>query len=328
VAAVGLLGMDLVRLGLERARDATEAVEVMTALIEAHGQGGSGQPHVDWPYHNSFLVADPARAWILETSGRHWALQAVRDVAHITNHLAIGADWDRLEPDTSPFAVARGWSAAAAPRLDFARAYRDTDTLPPDVSEGRARRAGALLAESRGRITADVLKAILRDHYETGPLYCGGREPGDPEYFSVCMHAGALMATTASMVVPLVAGEPPVAWVALGAPCASVYLPYYLDGELPAAVTRGGKEASADSAWWAFRGLLERVEAEPERLGPAVRRYWDGLEREVAEHARQVERRALDLRARGDTSGATRLVGEFMAANIRAALHGIAMMPA
>ena len=46
----GLLGMDLVRLGLERGRTATEALEVVTALLEIHGQGGSGQAHLDWPY--------------------------------------------------------------------------------------------------------------------------------------------------------------------------------------------------------------------------------------------------------------------------------------
>jgi dipeptidase len=328
VARSGLLGMDLVRLGLERARDAAEAVAVITALIEAHGQGGSGQPHVDWAYHNSFLIADPTTAWVLETSGRHWALRAVREVAHITNHLSIGADWDRLEGAASSFAGARGWWPADGSRLDFARAYRDAETMPVHVSEGRARRANELLRGSQGRITLEILKAILRDHYERGPVYGGPSDPGEAEYFSLCMHAGSLMATTASMVVALVPDERPVAWVALGAPCASVYLPYYLDGEVPAAVTRGGKEASADSAWWAFRRLVERVEAEPQRRGPTVRLHWDALEQEVAERARQVERRALDLRARGDAHGAARLVDEFMAANVRAALGGIAALEA
>ena len=36
-----LLGMDLVRLGLERGNNAEQVVEVMAALLEAHGQGGA-----------------------------------------------------------------------------------------------------------------------------------------------------------------------------------------------------------------------------------------------------------------------------------------------
>ena len=106
---VGLVGMDVVRLGLERGRTATEALEVMTALIETHGQGGSGLAHVDWPYHNAFLVADPTSAWVIETSGRHWVAKPVADVANISNGLAIGRSWTRGAAAVTSFAVAQGW---------------------------------------------------------------------------------------------------------------------------------------------------------------------------------------------------------------------------
>jgi len=39
----GLLGMDLLRLGLERGKTAQEAVNVITSLLEEHGQGNTHQ---------------------------------------------------------------------------------------------------------------------------------------------------------------------------------------------------------------------------------------------------------------------------------------------
>ena len=75
---LGLTGMDLLRLGLERARTAQEAVETLTTLLETHGQGG-GCGHEDrgFRYHNSFLIADHTGAHVLETVDRKWAVEAV-----------------------------------------------------------------------------------------------------------------------------------------------------------------------------------------------------------------------------------------------------------
>ena len=52
--------MDLVRLGLERARSADEAVGIMTDLLTTHGQGGIADAVRQEAYDSSFLIADPA----------------------------------------------------------------------------------------------------------------------------------------------------------------------------------------------------------------------------------------------------------------------------
>jgi len=297
---IGLLGMDLVRLGLERGRTATQALEVMTALLEEYGQGGSGQQHLEFAYHNAFVIADPTGAWLLETSDRHWVARAVRDVGNLSNGLALGADWHRGATDVTSFAVARGWWPADGGPVDFRVAYADETGVPPNLADTRRRRAGALLAEHRGRLTPATLRAVLRDHYDDGPA----RRPrpfDDPCFFSLCMHADPLDNTTAAMVAALPAERDRLAcaWVCLGSPCTGVFVPCYLDGTVPARLGRGGAAADAESPWWQMRALLTLVERDPERWGPVVRARWDELERAFAAEAHDVEQRALGERRRG-----------------------------
>lgn len=84
-----LTGMDLVRLGLERATSAGDAVDVITALLEHYGQGGSGHHGVHHPYWSSFLVADPTAAFVLETSGRRWEVERVVRARATSNRTSI-----------------------------------------------------------------------------------------------------------------------------------------------------------------------------------------------------------------------------------------------
>lgn len=91
-AETGLLGMDLVRLGLERGRTAAEAKRVITDLLERFGQGGSASVDTDRRYHNGFLIADPSEAWVVETFGPHWVARRVAGAAAISNLYSIEAN--------------------------------------------------------------------------------------------------------------------------------------------------------------------------------------------------------------------------------------------
>jgi secernin len=83
VPSVGLLGMDLVRLGLERGRTAAEAKRVICDLIEQYGQGGAAIYLSDARYHSSFIIGDADEAYVLETSGRRWVSKRITSSAAI-----------------------------------------------------------------------------------------------------------------------------------------------------------------------------------------------------------------------------------------------------
>lgn len=116
----GLLGMDLLRLALERAASAAEAVQIMVSLLERHGQVGScSHDNPGFRYHNSFLVADPNQAFVLETAGRFSAVEEVRSgVRAISNGLTIPGfaeqHSDRLKSWVSQCRVRRGVSERVA----------------------------------------------------------------------------------------------------------------------------------------------------------------------------------------------------------------------
>jgi dipeptidase len=296
-----LIGMDLVRLGLERGATARHAVDVICELVERYGQGGSGYHDADFPYHSSFLVADRVEAYLVETSDRHWASRRIDAVGSATNHVTIGTDWDALSSGAIAHAEDAGWWSGGAERFDFAAAYRDVSWVPPTFSSGRYRRTCEILAAARGEISEATLRRALRDHYD-GPVHAGIYPPDDERYLSVCMHADPIGSTTAGAVVEIPA-EPsrPIRFAAcLGAPCVGVFIPLYVAGDLPAVLSRGGLDATADSPWWGFRRLLEAVERDPQRLAPLVRREWDRDEQQMMVAALRLEERVAESGPAGE----------------------------
>jgi secernin len=180
-----LLGMDLVRLVLERAPTAADGVEVLTGLLERYGQGGSGHRDAARPYWSSFLVADPGDAWVVETSGRTWAAERVERTRAISNRTTIPS---------------------------FDAAHRHPRQPVERLVDPRLACTNAVLAAEP--VSAATVAAALRSHD-------GAVEPG----WTVCMHVDGVEATTAAVIASLPTDRPPVARFLLGSPCASVFVP-------------------------------------------------------------------------------------------------------
>ena len=313
---LGLIGMDLVRLGLERGRTAREALELMATLLETHGQGGPALAPDGSGYHNGFLLADPDEAWLLQTSGRHWAARRAKLDA-ISNHISLGSDWEIGSRDLDSFARASGWWTSAS-RLDVAAAYRNTG-VPGRLSDGRLRRMREMLLREQGRVDVASMQFALRDHMDGGPVLRPGATPDEERFFTVCSHNFVMGPTTASLVAPLPRDRaaPWPVWISFATPCTSVFIPVYLDGVIPPALARGGSEPSEGSAWWTFQRLQAAAEKDLERHTPVLREAWTEFEDWVECERVRVEALATAARRADD---ATQQLSDFMARAVEEAL--------
>ncbi len=286
-AAPSLIGMDLVRLGLERARSAEEAVEVIGGLVEAHGQGGIADAAHQDAYDSSFLVADPDHVFVVDTAGSEHASAPFPAGTAISNRLTLGSDWTRGSRSLS-----RG--------DDFAHRFgADEDT---HHAEARLAASRAFLgAGPPGGLTPAATAAHLRDHGR-GPWGMPGERDDAPTVplptragevsngVTVCMHVRDLVVTAASMIAELPHGAgrdaPLRAWVAAGSPCVSVYVPCFprtAAGPPPFVPL----ELSGEEVWHAADRLRRRVEVDPAALDE-VRAALDPVEDELWSEADEV----------------------------------------
>uniref|UniRef100_A0A1A8F846 Secernin 3 n=1 Tax=Nothobranchius korthausae TaxID=1143690 RepID=A0A1A8F846_9TELE len=159
-----LLGMDLVRLGLERADTAEKAVGVITELLERYGQGGTCmEDESSFTYHNSFLISDRKEAWVLETSGKHWAGERVQGgYRNISNQYGITTKIDKEHPGMREYAQSKGWWDGKT-EFNFATVYSYLTTARIESAGSRYCEGKKLLEKSDGHITAEAMMDILRD---------------------------------------------------------------------------------------------------------------------------------------------------------------------
>ena len=254
-----LTGMDLLRLALERAATAREAVRIITDLIEAFGQGGNcGYGHRLF-YHNSFLLADPQSVWVLETAGRHWAAKQVDGVYAISNKITLEAGWDLASEDLVSFAVQKGW-CRSADDFSFARCYSDFWYTKFSSSEHRRARAMALLNASQDRLGIADFFAILRDHGDPSPAaFCPDRGLFQSQ---ICNHAGwgpvRISQTTGSLVSRLTPGASTHFVTGTAAPCTSLFKPIWVDTPVVLDKLPAGEAFDSKSLFWQHE-MLHRL---------------------------------------------------------------------
>lgn len=189
----------LIYITLQRAKTAREAIQVMTDLVNRYGYASSGE---------SFSIADPNEVWIMELIGKGktdkgavWVARRVPD-----NCISGHANYARIHqfplndpntlysPDVIEFARKQGYFSGKDKDFSFSNAYAEKDfgamrgcdarvwayfnrhgkkgsmdQYLPWITKGEGKPM-PLWIEPAQKLTADDLKAMMRDHFEDTPL--------------------------------------------------------------------------------------------------------------------------------------------------------------
>lgn len=295
-AKEGLLGMDMLRLALERCKNCREALDLMVELLAQHGQGGNCGFEKPFTYHNAFLLADRQEAWVLETAGPYWAALKVKDIYSISNRLSIGRDYDLAHPRLVDHAMEKGW-CKGPDDFDFARCYSEPVFTYFSGSAKRQAASREILRAAKGSIDVSTMLEALRSH---SPAY--SKNPyRKSSVSSVCMHAGFFFGdqTTGCYVAKIGDGkegeESGLAgfrgdcyWISGGGPsCLSLMKPYFLDQRCRLAFSEEEKEEAMTA--WRGREEIHRLVLENRIDARAFQADRDQLEVSLFKRAKDLE---------------------------------------
>ncbi len=315
-----LIGMEVLRLALERGATAEEAVKEITGLVEKYGQGKFANNAGVGTYDNIYLVADPGEAFVVETVGHEWAVRPVPGVHSISNVSGMNGD-ARLSPGAEAQAVRCSLHEPASGKgFDWTTAYSAT----ADAKSGARRqaRSSSILAHHAGAIDFGKLMLTLSDH---------GSPEGDPGVFEpvpgdlrgICTHpqyeGGA---TAASLVADLCAdgSRLPVYWCGMYSPCMTLFFPVFIEGDLPEALSVGGSSSSADSPWWMFHDLAQAaLDGGYKRMKEVHEGWWD-LQKGLFGSAYDMAVQGRVMIDAGETRAAAEMLTGYMADNTESML--------
>jgi len=321
----GLLGMDILRLALERSATAREGVSCIASLLETYGQNANASMLFDRRYENSFLLADKQEIWLMETAGRQWVARQITDWAAISNCYSIGTEFDLCSADAENYAKERRWLRPGE-TFDFAKAYtkpavRQTASVP------RWRRLCQRIRSYNGAMSREDAKTILRDHFE-GELIAPRFGAAFGNFVSICMHAMTWDAsqTAASMLWHWDDTLGHILRWAPSIPCCSVYLPVYWTGKLPKALTCGGGTYDEKSLWWNTEALAMLMSVDEDRFGDFVRSELRALEVKLEQAAQKAENTARELMQSGETEIAKMQLQQVMEQGVSQAMELISAL--
>ena len=158
----GLLGMDLIRLGLERGKTAKAVLDIIIELLEKYGQGGihtlKGQKN-----SNTMIIADQKDAYVLEVVGDWWIVEIVKNFRSISNQISIRGKGDIRKKGLVQHAIEKGYCKDDND-FDFKMTFSRVSL--PDKWPLSSRDGCSLnqLSTNKGKITPTLMMEFLREH--------------------------------------------------------------------------------------------------------------------------------------------------------------------
>ena len=327
----GITEDDIPEVLLPRAKTAREAVELLGHVVETIGAGeGFG-----------VVLMDKNESWYFETgTGHQWLAQKTpKDKYFASGNQGRLQKYDPKSPDFLASKTLVEWAAKHGfydPKKDgefnFSKAYtrddyRDRDYNDPrvwqiqkiltpglkqDVSAGRT---FPVWATPEKKVTVEDLKAIMRNHYESGELaphdpYTNGLK-GDAESFRPISvfrtYESHLMQVRPWL--PQAIGN--VTYLAMGMADLSVYVPVYSGmSAYPEHWAMGTDKADSKSLYWKFRKLQTLVMTDYPKLAPVVKKAYAAFEADLAKRQAAFEAEYVKL-VKTDAAAAQKKLDQF-----------------
>ena len=327
-----LVGMEVLRLGLERSKSGEEAVDVITGLVSEFGQGKFSNSAGVRTYDNIFLIADPTSAYVVECVGHDWAVKQVENVTSISNIAQIGEDADRMSPGVKSQATKLGlFDMGFGDKFAFSSVFADSANSLSGLA--RQCRSDAMLRRDAGQLDVRSMIEVLTDHSD-------GENPDEDRVvdvagnLSICLHrtvGESTGASTASLVADLCATDErlPIYWTGLYSPCMTVFLPNFIESELPGVLGIGSELESADSPWWDFYRLTQHGVKSGAEVRAEIRYELANLQNDLFESAYEVAKNGRELIGNGAGDAAAEMLMKYMAENAQRAISKVkSMVPA
>jgi len=289
---------------LATTKSAREAVKLVGYLVETYG-AAEGM---------AIAVADPSEVWIIEVlSGRHWVAVRVRDDSYVVygNEMRIcevnltdtenymgSADliefavknglWD---PTTGePFCVAKAYGPPPSPR-NYRRVWGIARLFSPSANYDPEQKWYPYFMKPDRKISVKDVMIAHREFYADTPY--------DTRYNPAERGVGISRTQEAHIIqvrgwLPVEIGG--VMWVAMSAPRASIYVPFYAGiTKVPYTYSIGTDVYDNESAFWTFRTIANILFLDPVKYEPFIRNYLDQYENLTISIQPYIEQYALTL---------------------------------